>query len=202
MSQIAITGSNGGTGTVSVVVPETNVNRTHTLPDQNGVVSVMSLSNAVTATGTSIDFVNGVGGVSIPATARRITVMFNGVSLSGTSQIQIQLGTSGGVQTTGYISTGLQVANASSISVISSTSGFVLNASGAASAYSGAFNLSLLDSATGLWVLDGALGFDASAIILVNTGRKTLTGTLDRIRITTVNGTDVFDAGSIAILVE
>jgi hypothetical protein len=33
-------------------------------------------------------------------------------------------------------------------------------------------------------------------------GSATLSGTLDRVRITTVNGTDTFDAGSINILYE
>jgi hypothetical protein len=33
-------------------------------------------------------------------------------------------------------------------------------------------------------------------------GAVTLSGTLDRVRITTVNGTDTFDAGSINILYE
>ena len=33
-------------------------------------------------------------------------------------------------------------------------------------------------------------------------GRVTLSGALDRVRVTTVNGTDTFDAGSINILYE
>jgi hypothetical protein len=35
-----------------------------------------------------------------------------------------------------------------------------------------------------------------------SSGTKSLSATLDRIRITTVNGTDTFDAGSINILYE
>jgi len=46
--------------------------------------------------GTSIDFTN------IPSWVKRITVMFNGVSLSGSSNILIQLGTSSGFTSTGY----------------------------------------------------------------------------------------------------
>jgi hypothetical protein len=42
----------------------------------------------------------------------------------------------------------------------------------------------------------GISGVDGSA------GTKTLSGTLDRVRITTANGTDTFDAGSINILYE
>jgi hypothetical protein len=52
---------------------------------------------AVSASGTSVDF------TGIPSTAKRITVMFSGVSTNGTSIIQVQLGDSGGVETTGYV---------------------------------------------------------------------------------------------------
>ena len=41
-----------------------------------------------------------------------------------------------------------------------------------------------------------------SAQTLTSGGSVTLSGILDRIRITTVNGTDTFDAGSINILYE
>jgi len=51
------------------------------------------------------------------------------------------------------------------------------------------------------WVCYGALYVDASGLNTLS-GIKTLSGTLDRVRITTVNGTDTFDAGSINILYE
>jgi hypothetical protein len=41
-----------------------------------------------------------------------------------------------------------------------------------------------------------------SAYSLSGGGNKTLSATLDRVRITTVNGTDTFDAGSINISYE
>jgi len=49
-----------------------------------------------TTSGTSIDF------LSIPSWVRRITVMLNGVSTSGTSRQQIQLGVSGTPETSSY----------------------------------------------------------------------------------------------------
>jgi hypothetical protein len=128
--------------------------------------------------------------------------MFNGVSISGTSTIQIQLGTSGGVQATGYNSNSAQLANGAGVSVAISTTGFVNNAASAAQAYSGQYILSLLDSSSGLWVLHGAVGVDGTATLMTNTGKKTLSGTLDRVRVTTSNGTDTFDAGTINILYE
>lgn len=140
--------------------------------------------------GTSIDF------TGIPSWAKRITVMFNGVSTSGTSNIQMQIGTlAGGFETTGYASTGWDS------TIATSTTGFLVSGSvAAANVRSGAMVLTNVSGNT--WVNAGVLcrtdvGTGAHA-----SGTKTLAGVLDRVRITTVNGTDTFDAGSINILYE
>ena len=155
-------------------------------------------SNVVTGTsvastsGTSIDF------TSIPSWTKRITVMFNGVSTSGTSNLQVQLGTSGGVQTTSYTS-GAWTSNTTNAN---STTGFLVSAQTAAAyVLDGLVTICLLNSATGLWVYSsvGSVYTNGSQ---VGGGNKTLSGTLDRVRITTVNGTDTFDAGSVNILYE
>ncbi len=153
-------------------------------------------SGTVTATtsGTSIDY-NG-----IPSWAKRITVMFSSVSTNGTSNYLIQLGDSGGVETTGYVSSSAYV-NTSADMVVS-TAGFILNAISAPSSYSGAITITLLDSATNTWTAFGGIGWYPSFPILLTTGAKSLSATLDRIRLTTVIGTNTFDAGSINILYE
>jgi hypothetical protein len=152
-------------------------------------VGVINSRTAVASTsGTSIDF------TGIPAGVKRITVMVSGVSTSGTSIPLVQLGDSGGVETTGY--------NGSIISTaISSYAGFPFYTSWtAATLANGIMILSLLDSATNTWTMNsniaitGAVGYAG--------GAKALSATLDRVRITTVNGTDTFDAGSINILFE
>jgi len=72
---------------------------TLTLPTFNGTVGLLVSGTAVASTSnTSIDF------TSIPAGVRRITVMFDAVSTSGTSNWLIQLGDSGGIENTGYLS--------------------------------------------------------------------------------------------------
>ena len=155
---------------------------------------VINRGTAVASTsGTSIDF-------TIPTGASRITVMFSGVSTNGSSVQILQLGTSGGVQTTGYA--GAATTNGATTS---STVGFVVGYRGdAANVYSGAIVCTLLNSATGLWVAQGVNSGaggstgDCSSIA----GTKTLSGTLDRVRITATNGTDTFDAGTINILYE
>lgn len=153
----------------------------------------ITAGTAVTASGTSVDF------TGLPAWAKRITVMCSGVSTSGTSIVQIQIGTSGGVQTTGY-SSGAWLANTSNGN---STSAFLISNGGdAAYIRDGMAYLTLLNSATGLWTFNSVFSGSTSGINSIGGGSKTLSGTLDRVRITTVNGTDTFDAGSINILYE
>ena len=141
-----------------------------------------------TTSGTYIDF-SSADGTGIPPWAKRITVMFNGVSLSGTSNYKIQIG-SGVLETSGYIS---------SCSGTGETTGFLVTISSTSTDLtSGIVSLNLLSSNT--FVQQGLLNNNSS--IRSSAGTKTLSGTLDRIRITTVNGTDTFDAGSVALLVE
>jgi hypothetical protein len=168
---------------------------TLTLPTFNGTVGLLVSGTAVASTsGTSIDF------TSIPAGVRRITVMFNGVSTSGTSFPLIQLGDSGGIENTGYTAvSGLLYG--STPATTNSTAGFVINSNLATNTHNGALVISLLGS--NAWVCQGSVcgTVNANQSITV-TGSKTLSDVLDRIRITTVNGTDTFDAGSINILYE
>jgi hypothetical protein len=150
----------------------------------------ITLDTAQTASGTSVDF------TGIPSWVKRITLMFNGVSTNGSSIILIQLGTGGVPLTTGYFSRAtptLGTGNNSSI-------GFVASSSPAASDVgSGTYTLSLMGSNT--WIGQG--GFIVSATINnFASGNVTLSGSLDRVRITTVNGTDTFDAGTINISYE
>lgn len=194
MASLVLSGDTSGSITVSA--PAVAGSTTQTLVNVTGTLAPIVSGTAVTASGTSVDF------TGIPSWVKRITVMFNGVSISGTSSIQTQLGTSGGVQTTGYNSNAAQLANGAGVSVLASTTGFVNNAASAAQAYSGQYIFSLLDSSSGLWVLHGAVGVDGTATLMTTTGKKTLSGTLDRVRITTVNGTDTFDAGTINLLWE
>ena len=146
-----------------------------------------------TTSGTSIDF------TGIPSWAKRITVMFVTVSTSGTSSVRIRLGTSGGLETSGYV--GSSSAVASTVATINFSSGFDLaDAASAANQRSGLVTFALVNANT--WAASGCLSLsDASRTLLIS-GAKALSATLDRIRLTTVDGTDTFDAGSVNIMYE
>lgn len=155
-----------------------------------GNVPLVSGTAQASTSGTAIDF------TGIPSWVKRVTVMLQGVSLSGTSLFLVQLGTSGGLQTTGYVSgTGDRAGETTS------TAGFVLNRTGvAANTYSATVPICLYS--TNAWITSGVINRVTDGFANQFAGAVTLSGTLDRIRITTVNGTDTFDAGSINIMYE
>ena len=164
----------------------------------SGLVAGASLITSGTAvastSGTSIDF------TSIPTWVKRITVMFNGVSTSGSSFWLLRLGTSGTPETTGYDSTSLNIQGAG-ITPTTSTAGFVSYTNVAGYVDSGTMVVTNISGNT--WVCSGLLGTSTSSTVQFTTsGTKTLAGVLNMVRITTVNGTDTFDLGSINILYE
>ena len=145
-----------------------------------------------TTSGTAFDF------TGIPSWAKRITVMLNGVSTNGTSVPLIQLGTSGGIQATVYdaaaFTNGLQGPYTTGIPVFWHMT--------AATLLSGSMQIRLGNAGTGTWVASATIGYGAGNDIGSSFGEKALGGTLDRIRLTTVNGTDTFDLGSVSLLIE
>lgn len=156
--------------------------------------SSITLGTAVASTsGTSIDF------TSIPSGTKRITINFAGVSTSGTSLILVQIGDSGGIENTGYISG----ATNDSGTRTTNTSGFVvMSAMNAAYVISGRVTLELLDAANFTWTSAGQMCETGSGLDGESGGSKSLSAELDRVRITTVGGTDTFDAGKINITYE
>lgn len=157
----------------------------------------MVLGTAVNSTsGTAIDF------TGIPSWVKRITVMFKEASTNGGSSILVQIGDAGVVKTSDYVSSSSLLIHASSIRASSSTSGFLILSADASvpdELLSGMLILSKIDSTT--WVASGISKIATNATVDYG-GSKTLSGTLDRIRITTANGTDTFDAGQINIMYE
>ncbi len=158
----------------------------------SSVVPITSGTKQATTSGTAINF------TSIPAGVKRITMMFNGVSSDGTSVYLVQIGDSGGLESTGYVSSAFNISAQSDY-----TSGFGLQtAATAANSYYGQIILSLQDASTNTWVASGGIGASGSGNAFSISGGKALSATLDRVTLTTVNGTDAFDAGSVNIIYE
>jgi hypothetical protein len=151
-------------------------------------------TEVATTSGTSIDV------TGIPSWAKRVTVQLVGVSTSGTSRPLFQIGDSGGIETSGYLGAGglVQVG----VSAENFTTGFGLVAGAAAHVIHGALVLTLEDSSQNTWVAAGTFALSDAAEALITAGSKSLSAALDRVRLTTLNGTDTFDAGAINILYE
>lgn len=156
----------------------------------------MVLGTAVNATGTSIDF------TGIPSWAKRITVMFNGVSTNSTSGIVVQVG-NGTIQTTGYSSSASAFINnaAPSVSVLFSN-GFVIYDDNVSDLTTLTMEICLFDGNKYVSVHNGMTNGSTRTASKNGSGSVTLSGPLDRLRITNSNGTSVFDAGQINIMYE
>lgn len=190
MASLVLTGDTSGT--VTLAAPAVAGSNTITLQAATATMSVNTLGTAVASTsGTSIDF------TGLPAWVKRITVMMNGVSTSGTSLVQIQLGTGSTTYTTsGYTSGG---SNGNSPTTVTQTSGLnVDNIANAAFTRTGLGTLANITGNTWVWSFANANSAGPS----FGAGGIALAAALTAVRITTVNGTDTFDAGSINILYE
>lgn len=186
MSSVVISGDTSGT--VTVAAPAVAGSNTLTLQAATATNAVNTLATAVASTsGTYIDF------TGLPSWIKKITVMFSGVSLSGTANILVQIG-AGSVTSSGYTAGSI-----SGSTYVSSTAGFIVaNNTAAADLLSG---IVLLTNITGnTWVSSGNINRPAAAV-LPSAGNVALSGTLDRVRITST-GADTFDAGTVNILYE
>jgi hypothetical protein len=154
----------------------------------------LTLGANLAATGTSINF------TSIPNWVKRITLMFAQVSTNGSSMYQIRLGTSGGIVATGYDSIG--TFSGYSQAGYTSTTGFLIPSGSSANFTTG--HLVVTNLTGNAWVASISAGIKdvSNAWSWAGGGFITLGGVLDRVTVTTVNGTDSFDGGSISIMYE
>ena len=212
MSTLAISPNAAGSAQFTIAAPGTNTNRTLTLPDATttlvGTDATQTLTNktiqggtitldtAVASTsGTVVDF------TGIPSWAKRITVMLSGVSTNGTSNYQVQLGDSGGFETSGYSGNAILQGTANA----NLSAGFVTSLSTSSGQnWSGTLVLTQLTGntwiANGQFAIPGGVGGGAANVFVA--GTKTLSDVLTQVRLTTVGGSNTFDAGTVNIQIE
>ena len=191
-----LTLNGSSSGTIAVAAPAT-ASGTVTFPAGTGTIAVQGVSTNIvqgtaqnSTSGTSIDF------TGIPSWAKRVTVMLNGVSTSGTSGLLVQIGP-GSITTTGYTSNAGYSYSGGGGGLTSSI-GFVIFSNNAATVSYVAMTITNYSGNT--WLSSHSGGNATGG--LSGGGSIALGGVLDRLRITTVNGTDTFDAGSINIMWE
>lgn len=163
--------------------------------DSTGVYGQVERGTAVASTsGTSIEF------TGIPSWVKRVTVMFNGISTSGTSNYLVQFGDSGGIETTGYVGSNSFTGAGGTGGTIFTNGISIISSVAAVATYSG--HLIITNVSSNIWVGSSYIARGDSAVSFIGGTTKTLSDVLTQVRITTVNGTDTFDAGTINILYE
>ena len=198
---------NGSTsGYVEIDAPATAGSNTLTLPDGNGssgqflqtngsgtlsfATPTVYTQNALgtetaTTSGTSVEW------TGLPTWVRQIVVNFNELSLAGAADMLVQLGTSTGYITSGYLSNSH---NNSASAYGNSTSGFIIDNLGASEVLGGSMIITKVADDAWVEVFKGKTG-NASG----DAGAGTLngSGTIDRIRLNLTASS--FDAGSAGI---
>lgn len=152
-------------------------------------------STTATTSGTEKDVTGISSGV------KKIDINFIGVSTNGTSHYLIQIGDSGGIENTSYNGNGTVLSSVATTT--NYTTGFgIPQATGAGQSHYGTITLRLIDAATNTWSCSGVTTESSGTRCYVTAGTKALSGALTQFRITTVNGTDTFDAGSFSYSTE
>lgn len=145
-------------------------------------------------TGTTKDF-------TIPSGVKRITLHLNGVSLNATDNMVLQLGGSGGVETSGYTGSASTFSSATAATAGTGSSGMAFANAGqaAATAYSGDVVIEKI-STSNTYSIRGQLS-TGGVTLYVFSGQKTITGEVQTVRLTSFAASN-FDAGTVGFTVE
>jgi hypothetical protein len=223
MSNLTVKGNASGTGTIILESPNTNTSSTITLPDATttllGASDFASQAEAEAGTdnttvmtplrtaqaigvlakptyGTEVAATSGtaIGFTGIPSSAKIIGMILEGVVTSVNDTLLVQLGTSGGYISTGYVGAYFTQGGNTSL-----TTGL-----GSINGSTGAAN-----NGVAVWYRTGTGNDWVGNMTIGNTANSSAAGAsvaagaaVDRIRITTAAGTPTFTAGSINIFWE
>ena len=204
-------------GYVELDVPAAAGSHTLTLPDGGGSsgqylqtdgsggLSWQTVTDTTTnltrGTAQSTSSGTGVTFTGIPSTARKITVMFDGVSTTGSTTndaVIVQIG-SGSITTTGYTAVWMY-SNSGSTGTGNVSTGFPIANGTSSYSFNGWMILTNVSGNT--WVAGSVVqgDFPGNDALGFGSGKITLGGTLDQLKITTVGSS--FDGGSVNILYE
>lgn len=152
------------------------------------------LGATLSMSGKTVDSATG-----IPTWVRRITVSFYNVSTNGTGVPQLRIG-SGSLETTSYVGAAMSISGSSPGSTAIGQGASLTHAAvSAATVLHGSMVFTLVDSATNTWAFNGGAGRSDAGQAYSTFGSKVASGVIDRIGLTTSNGTDVFDSGIVSI---
>lgn len=131
---------------------------------------------------------------SIPSDVRKIELILHNVSLSGSDDLLVQIGDSGGYETTSYFSSSSYVTSTPVGSGF--TTGFGIIVRNSSRSINGTVELLNITGNTWVMTFEGGDGTTGSAVI--SGGRKGLSSTLDRVKLIT-SGSNTFSSGIVNI---
>jgi hypothetical protein len=150
--------------------------------------------------------VASVSFTSIPSWVKRITILMNGLSTSGTSDLSVRIGSgsfvsTGYVGSTAYVSQSSVAAGGAGATTAFTVGGYSVNTctiSGVVTLYNITGNIwNYVSTVTRNGGTTAQNGVQTSVYVPLS-----LSGVLDRVQLLAVNTTDTFDAGSVNILYE
>lgn len=162
-----------------------------------GVTPFLNKLSLATEVATTSGVIKSFG---VPSGTRRVVMQYNGVSTSGTSNLIIQIGDAGGVETTTYLGSCTSISGATPATAAFTTGFGVTNTTSGAVTLHGASTLTLEDQTDNTWTCTSVGA--GSAVVHIGAGSKALSDELTTVNLTTVNGTDTFDAGGISVIYE
>ena len=190
MASLVLSGDTSGS--ITVAAPAVAGSNTQTLVATTGTLAPIVSGTAQTApfsTNTRADF------SSIPSWVKRVTVMLSGVGTSGTAALQIQLSDSTLVSS-GYIGYAVRFGVSNTYTTAFSSAFVLSDAILNTDVFYGVYVLTLIDS--NRWAISGGQTSTRTTNISSQiNGVVPLSSALTAVRVTTTNGTDTFDTGSI-----
>lgn len=166
------------------------------------VVGLERMSQVAAKSATSGTAIAFSGSDGVPSWAKRMTVILDLGSTNGTDQVCIALGTSGGIDKTGYQGSSCYI-NSTAGGALASTigsGGATFPLTGASSTRTGRVVFEHMGG--NVWVFSGQAGDTAAGNVMLVSGRKALSGVLTQFAVTTINGTDTFDNGQVSVIYE
>lgn len=186
------------TETATGVVEKLTTAEAQASVDDTRYHSAATMKAAQIQLGTSVTLTNqtAVDFTGIPSWAKRIKIKWFAAKSNNISHFLVRLGDAGGVEETGYVSTSLRSSSAAG-SPTNSTTGFIVSKADATFLVSGSMTIEKFDG-TNVWISDHNVKLN-TAQVASGGGDKTLSDVLTQVRFTTVNGTDVLEAGMVNI---
>ena len=149
-----------------------------------------TVTSELAASGTTMTI------TGIPAGVTKVDILLEGLSTDSSSEWLLQIGDSGGIETSGYTSVS---GRAISSGTDTSTSGYIFTFGVAAGdTRDGILQLRLSDATNNTWIFAGQHCDNGSTDVNFGAGAKSLSGVLDRIMLLNESADD-WDAGTIAL---